>query len=569
MIASPPVAPQRQVSRTSERVPAGDQLASRLRLGFRILAIVLCALHAYANRHLINPDGIAYLDAATGDGSPNGYWSPLYPWLLELVFRVFSVTPYWECAFAHAVNVGLFLVSLVAFEWLLAEVLVVVRKARADLVWVVPLPEWAVVGVSYALFCFTARRLVTVSLVTPDMLVAAAVYASCALLLRMRRGTSPWLGVALGIVLGLGFLAKAVLFLMAFVFLALSAFCGPRRFAPARLALGAVVFAAIAAILVVPLSWARGKLTYGESGRLNYLWFVQHVPTPDRLAPSSLVVVLPSSQGTYSLWADPSLHYDDEMPRFDLRAQAQASAQVAVTIYELLTEKALAFTGVLAALVAYSFFARRERVREWLAEFARSLVPMAVLVLPAAAGVGVYLLVGHAEGRLVGPFLVIAGVGLLASIRISRPREAAAGPVAGALLACLAVLFAGNLLFDSGKALQSAHAGEGEAHPHALVAEALAREGLRPGDGVGSIGFTFNAYWARLARVRIVAEVPARRASHLWTGSPETQEAAWRAFRDAGAGFVVADSLPPSIVGWTRVPGTGFSYRRLGDENAY
>ena len=67
-------------------------------------------------------------------------------------------------------------------------------------------------------------------------------------------------------------------------------------------------------------------------------------------------------------------------------------------------------------------------------------------------------------------------------------------------------------------------------------------------------------------RARVVAEVPTHRAAHLWTSSPDAQATAWQAFRDAGANFVVADSLPPGVPGWTRVPGTGFSYRRLPEE---
>src|SRR5262245_31058894 len=116
-----------------------DRLTHRVRLGFRLLAMLLCGLHAYANRHLINPDGLSYLDLATGDGSINGYWSPLYPWLLGMVLRGVGAGPYWECALAHAVNVGLFLVSLAAFEWLLSEVLHAVRSARTDSAEQVPL----------------------------------------------------------------------------------------------------------------------------------------------------------------------------------------------------------------------------------------------------------------------------------------------------------------------------------------------------------------------------------------------------------------------------------------------
>ena len=76
MIASPLVTePSRELPTLAPTPSTRDVLAPRLRLAFRLLAIALCGLHAYTNRHLINPDGIAYLDMATGDGSPNGSYS--------------------------------------------------------------------------------------------------------------------------------------------------------------------------------------------------------------------------------------------------------------------------------------------------------------------------------------------------------------------------------------------------------------------------------------------------------------------------------------------------------------
>ena len=101
----------------------------RLRLALWALAAGLGGLEAFAGRHVVNPDGIAYLDIADAYGrgdwtsALNAYWSPLYSWLLAGVFAVVRPPPYWECAVVHAVNFVVFLVALAAFEWLLSELL--------------------------------------------------------------------------------------------------------------------------------------------------------------------------------------------------------------------------------------------------------------------------------------------------------------------------------------------------------------------------------------------------------------------------------------------------------------
>src|SRR5262245_66056250 len=100
VVASPP--------QTPEAVAAPEAvLTARACLAGRVLAVSSCALHAYANRHLINPDGISYLDVASayarGDFAEavNAYWSPLYSWLLAAVFTLMRPTAYWECTVAH------------------------------------------------------------------------------------------------------------------------------------------------------------------------------------------------------------------------------------------------------------------------------------------------------------------------------------------------------------------------------------------------------------------------------------------------------------------------------------
>jgi hypothetical protein len=556
----------------------------RSRWLWRVAALVLCGLHAFVARHTMNPDGVSYLDiagaCARGDlaASLNPYWSPLYPWLLAGALAVVRPTPYWECAAVHGVNFLVFLGALLAFEWFLAEWLRDERERAGDGRGT-PLPAWVPVGFAYALFLWTSRRLVTVSFVTPDMCVALFVYLAAALTLRTRRtGVRPGRSAALGVVLGLAYLAKAVMFPLGFVFLGVSALAAGRR-AAAHLAAAGLSFGLIAGGFIAALSAARGYPTFGDSGRLNYAWYVAGVPRPHapadpggggrpahpprRLLDRPAVYEFASPvAGTYPLWYDPAYWYEGVRPAAGLGQQAAAVGRSAAAFYSLLGEQLLGFTGALAALFLFTLFGRAEPWRRRLGTVFSLAVRQYPVLLPAAAAVGLYLLVGHVEGRLIGPFLVLLAAAVLGAVWAAPGQEQAAGHLARACLVVLGVLIGGNLLFDAANAAAALARGEGPgAHPDWQVARVLHEQGLRPGDGVGFVGFTFDAYWARLGGYRIVAEVPEGEAGRFWAAQPRVRATALESFRRAGARALVARHADGP--GWRPVPGTDYAFLPL------
>jgi hypothetical protein len=99
------------------------------------------------------------------------------------------------------------------------------------------------------------------------------------------------------------------------------------------------------------------------------------------------------------------------------------------------------------------------------------------------------------------------------------------------------------------------------------VAGALGRMGIRPGDKVAIIGWGSSAdgaFWARLARLRIVAEIPQGAGFYegqkFWQAPDTTKIQALQAVALTGAKIVVAP-LPEFI----RQP----RWQRLGDTNYY
>src|SRR5262249_998042 len=114
----------------------------------------------------------------------------------------------------HAVNLLLFLFALACFDfcwrtWLEDHL---AYNASGDGSGMLCLPPGALLAIVYGLFTWSAVGLIGVQLISPDLLVAALVYLAAGLTLQLRRSAPrPLTAALLGLVLGLGFLAKAVM----------------------------------------------------------------------------------------------------------------------------------------------------------------------------------------------------------------------------------------------------------------------------------------------------------------------------------------------------------------------
>ena len=172
-----------------------------------------------------------------------------------------------------------------------------------------------------------------------------------------------------------------------------------------------------------------------------------------------------------------------------------------------------------------------------------------------------YLLV-HIEARFMAAFVVLFWLGLLSSVRLVDT------PQARRLLACvtLAMLVPimgtiGALAVGKGyTALRYAIRKDSPAHIQWDVAESLHRMGVQPGDKVASIGRTFDANWAHLAQVKIVAEIPRRVEDEFWAANEAVRSQVLKTFGKTGAKLIVADRVPryASTLGWEKIGHTGF-----------
>jgi len=548
------------------------------------VAVALGLLQSWVNCHAMQSDGISYLDMGDaylrGDWQMaiNGYWSPLYSWLLGVALRVIKPSPYWEFPVAHLVNFIVYVCALAAFAFFLREV-ISWHRARADKLSGgerVTLPGWAWLVLGYALFMWTALDLITLRYVTPDMCVAAFVYVTSGLIVRMRRGLSGWLNfVMLGVALGFGYLAKAAMFPLAFVFLGVSLVAvGDLKRAGPRVAVALLIFLLIGAPFIVALSRAKGRLTFGDTGKLNYAWYVNEIgyrhwqgePTgsgtpkhPTRKVAEEPEVYEFGSPvgGTYPHWYDPSYWYDGIAPRFDL-IRHMKNMLWRPYFYSFFV---FALHGSLL-IGLFTLFYMSGRGRLVIKDVAASWF----LLVPGLAGFAIYMQV-YVETRFIGSFVLLLLIALFASVRLSD------SPESRRLVACVMIIIVAMFSLTVGpsnaraayRAARDITRGR-EAVPNVYwqIAEELKRMGLQPGDKVASLMYSNkeNVYWARLAKVQIVAEMFSdaygKDEDDFWTADKVVRARIIETFAKAGANIIVANSAPSwaAAEGWRRIGNT-------------
>jgi hypothetical protein len=566
----------------------------RLRLFLRFVALGLAAVNVAAaiQAESMGEDGINYLDQGDawwrGDWpmAVNGTWSPLYPVLLGLVMRVVRPSMEWEFPLVHLLNFALFVFALGCFEFFW-------RQAAARYYAAVPgetaepdrLPSWAFMLIGYCLFIWAAVCLIRLFAVTPDMLVAAFTFLAGGLLLRLPAADDRWTIPALGAALGAGYLAKAVLFPLGIVVMLVAGIILVRSGRSAtRLVPGLAAFLVVASPLLVPLSVRNGGFTFSEVGRTSYLRHVLDTPYPhyvpgspnvqgepvhpfDRSSTSPVVFRYAGAIGsTFPPAYDQGHWYEGVEARFRPMLQLRAIVLNLQRYFELFLRMQGIMVGV--GLVLLVLVMRHGQNVASTGGWSLALVSLVALSL--------YVLV-YVEGRYVAPFIVLLWAGLLLSVRL-RPAAgngawltAAATGVAAAL-----AINVGAFHLDGFNALTRiapvVRAGpvsrtvRPSARPSAVAAE-LQRLGLERGDSIGVIGEAIAATWARLGRLRIVADVEPAQVEAFWAGTADQQQTVLNAFLEAGVHAVVAE--PPSdgsVPGdWTRVGTTGFVVRLISN----
>lgn len=527
--------------------------------------VTVAGLQSWADRHAVTPDGVSYLNLSDGWASGawaagiNAYWSPLYPAVLGLARALVNPSPENEAALLHAVNLLIMVLSFLGFEMFLSEVRVRHRptnapSSQAD---TSDEPLWWVL-MAYGLFAWGALELIGVGISSPDMLGAAALYFAAAMTLRSLRAPSPGIFAALGFALGSGYLARAALMMVGALWsvLVVAGF-GVR--APLRWRVTTLfVFVLTATPLIATLSLRSGHFTFSDAGRVNQGWYVNRYPFiwiglpvgsgtpvhgPVVVNHNPLIVAYPGSAGaSYPYFDDPSYWTEGMTPRPNLSGQKRTTRKQLF--------RYLRFLGPLVlGLLVLSLFAEPHTV------VLRELAAAGAVTIPLFG-----LLAGYATIVTETRFFAAPAV-ILTLLGFNALRSARSPPPAGILAATAAAVTCWNL---AGNAPDIAHqsllvvrelAGTPIPNDHYAIASALSQAGLRRGDKVGVIGSAMGSYWARLAGVRITAEVPSRDQSAYSAASDSVRADAEAKLFGAGARAIVAKGAAAGRKpGWQPLP---------------
>jgi hypothetical protein len=553
-----------------------------IRSFFRMVAIALAGIHTWAaiTSQSMNADGISYLDIGDayfrGDWAIaiNPVWPPLYSWILGLVNFVFKPSMEWEFPIIHILNFVIFLGAMACFEFMWQKL----RKASSsnDQAGILSLPVWAWWSIGYCLFIWTSLSLIQIWAVTPDLLMAALVYLAAGLLIDIRTDSRRWSPfIYLGIVLGLGYLAKTFMLSIALVFLALCLVLIKWNWSSvAKLIVATGIFLLFSLPFIMLISNKAGELTIGKAGTVTYLRYVHGIPFPHWQGDLDNQVVLdhPSRQinssppiyefgepigGTYPISTDPSYWFEGISLPFN-PANQLARLFVSTLFYLELFFKQQGF--IFACTAALYWMGCRQRtsfleiIQKW------------VLVIPAVVAFGLYGLVLVA-GRYIGVFILLFWAGILSNIQVAdMPNNRSWIKVMSALV--VIGLLMNIMLFnlDGFTRLNpsiEANIGEQSKLPKPSpveVAKMLQQLGIQEGDKVAIIGYGFDSFWARLARVRIVAEMLETQASDFWQGDDAFQKSVLQTFASTGAKAVVAEYVPSDVVlkDWRQVGNSSY-----------
>jgi hypothetical protein len=523
--------------------------------------VILVGLRcAVAGRNLpVGSDGLSYLDVARAylrhdwGVAVNGYWGPLYSWLLAATIGVVHPRPGHEFAALRGLNFLIFLCCLFAFARFWRSVGQRPRNLPVDgisLANAYPV-GWIVLG--YALFL--AKTAWFVEMASPDLLVATAVLLIASELLKLENREQQRTAIffRLGFLFALGFYSKNILFYFGiFVLAALtireSRF---RRFTGPIIAL--LVFCVLISPYVTALSHILGHLSFGESGRLNYAWFVDGTETGDWpnggasfpffpgsvLLKSPRVFKIPRLDGvTYAPWYDAARFDKRSHPVLKIRGQIR---QLAINLKTLQGEILGRYSALLVCLIILIFDSGK-------GYFSR-LASAWFCVIPVTMIIGMYLLVHLVDRFMIGFLLVLWGIAF-SSASISPTAQPVVRRVILAGLAVFALsVFPGLLHYLVSPAVNAIE-------PDVVIAEALPEYGLRPGDSVGVIGDGQAAYWAHWGSLSVVAEISSMDSPAFWSSDARAKPAAVDAMKQSGAKAVVwrRDSGQPCPQGWKELP---------------
>ena len=577
----------------------------RILAGYLLLLLPAAWLAGRYDRYAIDGDAVSYMDIADllhahrWADAVNGYWHPLYPamlWLAQVVFRPTRMT---ELSAYYSMNFVLLLMQIAAMLLFVRALVRLRTRISSGTEPLLSQPALQLLGVS--LLVIATMRELSLGKVRTDGLLQALILLSLAMLMEALAAEvfSAAVGYAglLGLFLGLGYLTKSfalVLALLSFAALVLFSTFVQRRAARRGVLQGLVamvVFAAIAGPYMAALSHQKGRFDFGDSGNLNYVWYVSgtekmhlepsmtdsfgsatvHLAHPEKqlIASPGVYSYKALANGTYPPWFDTTYFNERITPKFSLNRLAARDKRNAVLIFRYLLNHPEPLLLLCALLVTGARLRGGNR-------FAWPSIVLGMLMW------SIYSMVNVEERYVTVAYLAVL-LPLFAAMRTGSSSRFSQESVARTAT-ILVVLFAGLQLGelyrqDVAKRRDELVAGQVPAwreHDQYGAAEGLAKLGVHPGDEVACVGedaCLIDNYWARLAGVRVLTEIYEPTHEHLidLLDAMPNREAALATVRAEGAKVLVGGFDPgqmnaahPAAAGWVRLGETRFYALPMG-----
>jgi hypothetical protein len=523
------------------------------------IAALRGALFAWLYRDWMNPDGISYLDLASEAlrsgpmGLVNAHWSPLYPFLIACWTLLFHPSPVQEFAYVHALTAFGYAAAATCFGFFLHEMILLRWKPNEH-----PARRGIFVVFGFALFFCYMNADITPFVITPDLLVAADVFAAAGLFVRIVRGNGGrTIYFVLGCMLAVGYYAKSVM-LPVGIALLIVLWLSRANIKGVLLAAGVLVLLSAPQILLVSVKVGRPSI--GETGRLNQLWWVNQVRqfagwtgTPGRdvaTHPPRILMKHPEVLefakpigGTFPLWYDPAYWYEGAKARFDVRRQIEVIQQNLKFYSRIFDDLRYPLAGLVVLLV----IALSTRVAPDWRLLLLLLWPIGILFM--------YSLV-FTEYRYTAPFLVTFWLAAYGAVRL---RDRFVEPIVHLVLAAI-ILMPQTAKFVKDYR-QAAHM-QGVSED-VIAARALEAMDVANGDGIATVGPAFVDFYTRIARIRVIAQVSDE--AGFWQLPPREAEAVEQGLARTGAKVLVGKNRPDTFQKeqWQSIAGTRYSVLKL------
>jgi Dolichyl-phosphate-mannose-protein mannosyltransferase len=528
---------------TSQETAPFSHWLRRLWPLYCLLAALVTFGYALFDPYQVDGDAVAYMDIGDLMRSHqwsaviNGYWNPLYPAALSIGHTLFHSNRYNELHAYYMVNFGIFLLemlAIIAFTGALAQLrdlreTASPEKSRHGFL----LDRYALGYLGIGIIIVSTQRELSLGKVRPDALLLAFLLLAIAALMKYLATNHLRYAALMGAALGLAYLTKSFAFVFTLLcVLALIAFrVFWQRQSIGRVAVSAALvilcFSVVAGPYIAALSKQKGHFDFGDSGSLNYIWFVSgtekmhlqpdmtssfgaaevHLKHPEtRLLKSPPTYSFkPFPYGTYPVWFDASYFNDHIKAHMDLHLQIVVIGQSIVRLLRYMSNHPEVWIILLIL-----FFAGGRLYPNWrFTENAFWLVP----TLLGVAALGVYIIVNVEDRYLTAAFFTLL-IPIFAAMRVSSAQALPArtgAAVAVSLFALLAVGESARIIGEFRREQITAQYPSGWYNRDVFnAAHALNDLGVGPGDTVACIGTracVYDHYWARLAGVRILSEI--------------------------------------------------------------